>query len=174
MNESLKISRKESAMKITLGPLSLDILLFLRLCLPATVFIGLCTGILLAFNPVLLMLDQIAPGFIGGAWLLLLIFYIVLGVAFTRFAARLLRGSFGSEEWRVQRRMATLSGLPFYALCLLCLMATLVCFLFPDMVNGPTVFASEVGFLGFALVSCSYLLLLRFFLRGSTARLITK
>jgi hypothetical protein len=174
MNESLKISRKDSAMKITLGPISLDILLFLRLCLPATVFIALCTGILLAFNPVLQILDQIAPPgwlwpLIGTAWLLLLILYIILGVAFTHFAARLLRGSFGSEEWRVQRRMATLSGLPFYALCLLCLMATLVCFLFPDMVNGPTVFASEVGFLGFALVSCSYLLLLRFFLRGSTA-----
>jgi hypothetical protein len=158
-------------MKITIGPISLDILLFLRLCLPATVFIGLCTGILLAFNPVLLMLDQIAPGFIGGAWLLLLIFYILLGVAFTHFAARLLRGSFGSEEWHVQRRMATLSGFPFYALSLLCLMATLVCFLFPDTVNGPTAFASEVGFVGFALVSCSYLLLLRFFLRGSTAML---
>jgi hypothetical protein len=156
-------------MKITIGPISLDILLFLRLCLPATVFIGLCMGILLAFNPVLLLLDQIAPGFIGAAWLSLLIFYIILGVAFTYFAARLLRGFFGSEELRVQRRMAILSGLPFYALCLLCLMATIVCILFPDMVSGLTAFASEAGFLGFALVSCSYLLLLRFFLRGSTA-----
>lgn len=166
-------------MKITIGPLSLDILLFLRLCLPATVFIGLCTGILLAFDPVLLMIDQIAPRsslelLIGTAWLLLLIFYILLGVAFTYFVARLLRGSFGSEEWRVQGRMATLSGFPFYALSLLGLMATIVCVLFPDMVNGPTVFASEVGFLGFALVSCSYWLLLRFFLRGSTAMLRQK
>ena len=161
-------------MKITLGPISLDILLFLRLCLPATVFIGLCTGILLAFNPVLLILDQIALDFIGVAWLLLLIFYILFGVAFTRFAARLLRGSFGSEEWRVQWRMAILSGLPFYALSLLCLVSIVFCFLFPDMATGPTVFASEFGFLGFALVSGSYLLLLRFFLRRSTAMLIGK
>ena len=127
-------------MKLTIGPISLDILLLLRLCLPATVFIGLCTGILLAFNPVLLLIDQITPRsrqelLIGTAWLLLLILYIMLGVAFTHFAARLLRGSFGSEELRVQRRMATVSGFPFYALCLLCLMAILACFLFPDMVT---------------------------------------
>lgn len=160
-------------MKITIGPLSLDILLFIRLCLPAAVFVGLCMGILLAFNPILLLIDQITPRswqelLIGTAWLLLLILYIILGVAFTHFAAHILRGSFGSEELRVQRRMATLSGFPFYALCLLGLMATIACFLFPDMVNGVTVFASEVGFLGFALVSCSYLLLLRFFLGRST------
>lgn len=160
-------------MKITIGSISLDILLFLRLCLPATVFIGLCTGILLAFDPVLLLLDQLTPRswlelVIGTAWLLLLILYIILGVAFTHFAARLLRGSFGSEEWHVQRRMAALSGFPFYALCLLGLMATIACILFPDMVNGVTAFASEVCFLGFALVSCSYLLLLRFFLARST------
>jgi hypothetical protein len=165
----MKIFRKDSAMKITIGPISLDIMLFLRLCLPTIVFIGLCTGILLAFNPVLLLLDQIAPGFIGAAWLLLLILYIILGVAFTYFAARLLRGSFASEELRVQRRMASLSGLPFYALCLLCLMSTIVCILFPDMVSGPTAFASEAGFVGFALVSCGYLLLVRFFLGRSTA-----
>lgn len=156
-------------MKITLGPISFDILLFLRLCLPATVFIGLCTGVLLAFNLILWMLDQIAPGFIGGAWLLLLIFYIILGVAFTRFAARHLRSSFESEEWRAQRRMAILSGSPFYALCLFCLISTIDCILFPDTVTGPTTFASMVGFVGFALVSCSYLLLLRFFLGRSAA-----
>lgn len=32
-------------MKITIGPISLDILLIFRLCLPAAVFIGLCTVI---------------------------------------------------------------------------------------------------------------------------------
>jgi hypothetical protein len=160
-------------MKITIGPISLDILLFLRLCLPATVFIGLCTGILLAFNLVLLLIDQITPRgwqelLIGTAWLLLLILYITLLVAFIRFAARLLRGSFGSEELRAQRRMATLSGFPFYALCLLSLMVTIASFLFPDSSNGVTAFTSEVGFLSFALVSCSYFLLLRFFLGRST------
>ena len=198
MNESLEISRKDSAMKMTIGPvsldvsrvrsvtgervptmkitlgsLSLDVLLFLCLCLPATVFIGLCTGIILAFDSVLLMLDQIAPGFIDGAWLSLLILYIVLGVAFTYFVARLLRRSFGSEERRVQRRMAILSGFPFYALCLLCLMMIIYYSLFPDAVTGLAAFASVAGFLGFALVSCSYLLLLRFFLRGSIAMLRT-
>lgn len=160
-------------MKITIGPISLDILLFLRLFLPATVFIGLCIGILLAFQQVLLLLDQIAPGFIEAAWLLLLILYITLGVAFTRFVARLLRrSSFGSEERRVQRRMALLSGFPFYALCLLFLMAGLLAgLLYPDApdVCGSIVVGCILGFLCFGLVSCSYLLLLRFFLRGSTA-----
>jgi hypothetical protein len=156
-------------MKITVGPITLDIFLFLRLCLPATLFIGLCTGILLPFNLVLRLIDQIAPDFIGGAWLALLILYIILGVAFTYFSARLLRSSFGSEEGRVPKRMLILSGLSFYALCLLCLMSTLVCILFPDMVSGLTAFVSEAGFVGFALVSCSYLLLLRFFLGRLTA-----
>jgi|SRR5579884_2560307 len=157
-------------MKITIGSISLDILLLLRLFLPATVFIGLCMGILLAFNLVLLLLDQIAPGFIGAAWLLLLIVYIVLGVAFTYLIARLLRSSFESEEARVQRRRVILSGLPFYVLSLLCLVSTIRCILFPDMVSGLAAFVSEAGFVGFALVSCSYLLLLRFFLRRLTGK----
>jgi hypothetical protein len=156
-------------MKITLGPISLDILLCLRLFLPVPLFIGLCTGIILAFNPVLLLLDQIAPDLIAAAWLSLLILYIILGVAFTYFYARLFRHSFVLEKARVQRRMAILSGLPFYSLCLLFLMNCIYCALFPDMVGGPAAFASVAGFLGFALVSLSYLLLLRFFLRRSTA-----
>src|SRR5438067_380044 len=109
LNERLKTSRKDSAMKIPIGPIFLYTRLFFRLCLPATMLIGLCTGIFVAFLAVLNTIDQIAPGFIGGAWLLLLIFYILLGVAFTRFVAHLLRRSFESEEWRVQRRMAALS-----------------------------------------------------------------
>lgn len=138
-------------------------------------FIGLCTGIFVAFISLLgtITLTQQSPLFVGGAWLLLLIFYIILGVAFTRFADRLLHGSFGSEEWRVQRRMAILSGFPFYALCLLCLMASIMSLLFAD-VNAATAFVSVVGFLGFALVSCSYVLLLHFFLRSSIAMLKVK
>jgi len=160
-------------MKILIGPITLDIGLFLRLCLPATVFIGLCTGILLAFNPVLLLIDRIASHawlwpLIGTAWLLLLILYIMLGIAFTHFVARRLRASFGSKEFRVQRRMALVSGLPFYAICLLCFAATLVCVLFPDTVNPLTAYISAAGFLGFALVSGGYLLLLRFLLGRST------
>jgi hypothetical protein len=161
-------------MKITIGPISLDIRLFLRLWLPAIVFIGLCTGIFVAFGAILRMLDQIAPSFMSDAWyvllmwLLLLIFYIVLGVAFTRFVAHLLRRSFGLEELRVQRRMAMLSGLPFYAFCLLCLMTTIVDILSPD-VDPVALYASGAGFLAFGLASCGYLLLLRFFLGRSTA-----
>lgn len=153
-------------MKITIGSISFDILLFLRLCLPAAVFIGLCTGILLAFQQVLLLLDQIAPGFIGWAWLSLLILYIILGVAFTYFVARLLRRSLGSEERRIRRRMALLSGFPFYVICLLCLIVGLLAgLLYPDSpdICGSIEFASLFGFVCFALVSCSYLLLLRFF-----------
>jgi hypothetical protein len=159
-------------MKISIGPITLDIGLFLRLCLPTVVFIGLCTGIFLAFNPVLLLIDRIAPHawlwpLIGTAWLLLLILYIMLGIAFTRFAARRLRASFGSEELRVQRRMALVSGLPFYATCLLCFMETLVCVFSLDTVNPLTLYVSAAGFLGFALVSGSYLLLIRFLLGRS-------
>src|SRR5690349_318540 len=92
--ERLKIFRKDSAMKIILGSISSAILLFLRLCLPAAVFIGLCAGIFVAFQQVLLMLDQIAPGFSGVAWLSLLVLYIILGIAFTYLMARFLLGSY--------------------------------------------------------------------------------
>jgi hypothetical protein len=160
-------------MKITVGPISLDLLLFLRLWWPATVFIVLCTGILLPFNLVLQMLDQIAPSFIGGAWLLLLIFYILLGVAFTHFAARLLRRSFGSEEWRLQRRKVILSGFPFYALCLFFLTAGIVIILTPDVNSiemiGAVLAFSLAGAIGFALISCGYVLLALFFLGRSTS-----
>jgi hypothetical protein len=156
-------------MKITIGSISLDILLLLRLCLPVTVFIGLCTGIFLAFGAVLRMMDQIALHFIGEAWLLLLIFYIILGVAFIRFFAHLLRRSFGSEELRVQRRMAAWSGLPFYALCLLCFVMSIFGILYPDAMDVVAIYAYMVGFVGFGLVSLSYLLLFRFFLGRSAA-----
>src|SRR5437763_11160529 len=98
-------------MKTTMRQIFLGIRLLVRLCLPATVFIGLCTGMLLPFNLVLQMLDQIAPRFIDGAWSSLLIFYIVFGVALICFNAHLIHRSFGSEELRVQRHMAALSGL---------------------------------------------------------------
>lgn len=159
-------------MKITVGPISLDILLFLRLWWPAIVFIGLCTGIFLLFDQVLLMLDQIAPGFIGGAWLLLLIFYILLGVAFTYLIARLLRRSFGSEEWRIQRRRVILSGAPFYVLCLLFLAAGIVILLNQDLQSvemiGAVFFFSLAAFLLFALTSGGYVMLTLFFLGRST------
>jgi|SRR5947207_2834089 len=156
-------------MKITKEQIISFVLLLLRLCWPATVFIGLCTGMFLAFDSVLLLLDQIAPWFIGGAWLSLLIVYIILGVAFTLFSARRMRGLYRSEAVHIQGRMAVLSGLPFYAVWLLFLKMTISCLSDPN-VDGAAVFFSVAGFFGFALVSLSYLLLLRFFLRRLAVR----
>ena len=51
-------------MKITKEQIISFVLLLLRLCWPAAVFIGVCTGMILAFDSVLLLLDQIAPWFI--------------------------------------------------------------------------------------------------------------
>jgi hypothetical protein len=169
MNKMLKISRKDAIMKITIGPFSLDVLLLLRLWLPPVVFIGLCTAIFfLPFHMLLLTLDDIAPHLIGIAWLSLLIFYIISGVAFTYFYARFFRASFASEDMRGRRGMAILSGLPFYALCFLFLLDMIYCLFSPDDVGGLAAFVSVVGFVGFALVSGAYLLLLRFLLRRST------
>ena len=157
-------------MKITIGPFSLDILLLLRLWLPPIVFIGICAAIFfLPFDMLLLTLDQVAPNLISIAWLSLLLLYIIAGVAFTYFYARFFRVSFASEDTRGQRNMAVLSGLPFYALCFLFLLATMHCMFFPDDVTGLAAFVSVFGFVGFALISGAYLLLLRFFLRRPTA-----
>ncbi|GHO99267.1 hypothetical protein KSF_093150 [Reticulibacter mediterranei] len=156
-------------MKITIGPLSFDILLLLRLWLPPIVFIVVCTVLFFVpFHMLLLFLDDVAPNLIGTAWLSLLIFYIIAGITFTSFYARFLRTSFMSEDGRVQRGTAVLSGLPFYALCFLFLLDMLYCLFSPDDVPGLAAFVSVVGFVGFALVSAAYLLLLRFLLRRST------
>jgi hypothetical protein len=63
-------------MNITIGKFSFDVLLLIRLWLPAIVFIGLCTGIFIAFDSLLLLLDQIAPGLIPVAWLSLFVLYM--------------------------------------------------------------------------------------------------
>ncbi len=163
-------------MKRTLGPISLDRRLFfllVRFGLAVIVFFGVCTGIFLAFGAFLRLLDQIAPSFMRNGWLVLLLwvvlllFYIILGVAFTRIVASLLRRSFEGEELPARKWMAILSGVPFNVLCLLSLYATLVGILSDGDPAG--VYASGVGFVLFGLTSCSYLLLLRFFLRRSTA-----
>jgi hypothetical protein len=146
-------------MKITTKQIISFVLLLIRLCWPATVFIGLCTTMILAFDPVLLLLDQIAPWFIGGAWLSLLIIYIILGIAFTLISVRRLRGLYGSEAAHVQGRMAVLSGLPFYVTCLLFLMMSINSMRDPN-IGGGAAFISVAGFFGFILVSFSYLLLL--------------
>jgi hypothetical protein len=163
-------------MKITIGPISLDRRLFLllvRFGLAVIVFFWVCTGIFLAFGAFLQLLDQIAPSFMGNGWLvlllwvLLLLFYIILGVAFTRFVASLLRRSFEAEEVRARKWIAIVSGVPFNVLCLLSFWATLLGILSDGDAAG--VYASGVGFVLFGLASCSYLLLLRFFLRRSPA-----
>lgn len=169
-------------MKITVGPISFDILLLLRLWWPATVFIVVCTGMLLPLSLVLQMLDHNAfirgawllrVIFYGGAWLLLLIFYILLGVAFTYVAARLLRHSFGSKAWRIQRRMVIVSGFPFYALCFFLLMLSIGLLLDPSLQGvemiGAVLVIYLAGAIGFALISCCYVILTLFFLRRSTA-----
>ena len=162
-------------MKITIGPLSFDVLQFVRLCLPATVLIVLCVVILLAFNPILLLIDQVNPPSWQGpllitAWLLLLALYIVLGVLFTRFAARYFRRSVEAEALHDQRRIAIQSGLPFYVCFLLSLLATILCYLYPDRVTGPTTFVSELGIVLFAIASLGYLILLRIFLPTNRQR----
>jgi hypothetical protein len=159
-------------MKISLESVFFYTLVFILLCLPVALFIGLCACIFVVFHLFLLVLDQFFPpsqmGAIIVAWLLLLVLYIVLGVLFIRLVARLFRGFFASMERRTRRRIALLSGSPFYALCLLGLLATLFCCVFPDLVNGLTAFVSLLCFVGFALVSGGYLLLLRLFLGRST------
>jgi hypothetical protein len=149
-------------MKIIVGLISF-IFLLLRLCWPAIVFIGLCMGMILAFDPLLLLLDQIAPWLILWAWLSLLIVYIILGVVLILFSSHWLRALYGSEAAHVQGRMAVLSGLPFYATCLLFLMMSIYCNLDPN-VGGGAAFVSVAGFFGFVLISCSYLFLLFLFM----------
>ena len=158
-------------MKITIGPFSLDILLLLRLWLPPIVFIGLCTALFfLPFHMLLLTLDDVAPNLINIAWLSLLLLYIIAGVAFIYFYARFLRVSFAPEDARGRRNMAVLSGLPFYALCFLFLLDLIYYMFFsPDDAPALAGFVAVLGFVGFALLSGAYLLLLRFFLRRPTA-----
>lgn len=156
-------------MKITLGPISFDILpllrfclLLFRVCLPATIFIVLCTLLFLGFFPVLYWLDDHALNLIGWAWLTLLLLYIVLGVAFTFFTARYLQRIFGSEPKAVRRAMALLSAAPFYAILTLFVLMFIASIVDPvDCAAG--LFLAFVGTIGFGLICVAYLLLLRLF-----------
>ncbi|HVU69265.1 MAG TPA: hypothetical protein VHD63_19190 [Ktedonobacteraceae bacterium] len=151
-------------MKRTIGPFSL---LLLRLWLPPIAFIVLCTAFFfLPFHTLLLTLDDVAPNLIGSAWLSLLLLYIIAGITFISFYARFLRDSFASKDARGRKKMAVLSGLPFYALCFLFLLDLIYyLFLSPDDAPALAGFVAVLGFVGFALISGAYLLLLRFFLR---------
>ncbi len=165
LNErQIKDTRKGCCyMEITKEKIIAMVLLLIRLCWPAVAFIGLCTAMFIAFDPLLLWLDQVAHWFIGGAWLSLLIVYILLGIALILFSARQLRGLYGAEAAHVQGRMAVLSGLPFYSICLLFLMTSISVGLDPNA-GGAAAFFSFAGFFGFVLISFSYVLLLFFFL----------
>ena len=138
-------------------------LMLISVCWPVCVFIVLCTGMFLAFDYVLLWLDEVAPWFIGGAWLSLLVAYIALGIAFILFSARWLRHLYGSRTAQIQGRIAVLSGLPFYVVWLL-FVVTSIYSMFDPNIGGAAAFFSVAGFLGFALISFGYLLLLFFFM----------
>jgi hypothetical protein len=151
-------------MKLNRVQIVSNIWLLIRLCVPVTVFIVVCTGLLLPFDGLLLWLDQVAPNLIGLAWLSLLIIYIVGGVALIRLVAGLLRRFFGSEEVRVQERMVFLSGVPFYVSCLLFFLVGLF-ELFDPNTGAGAAFFSLVGFFAFCLITVIYLYLTGSFLK---------
>ena len=88
----------------------------LRILLPATVFIILCTGIFVAFLTCLQLIpdSQKPPVPISTYGLGFLILFIVLEVAFIFFEARFLRKHFGQKELPIQRLVVFLSGIPFF------------------------------------------------------------
>ena len=155
-------------MNITLEQIYSATRLLLRIFLPATVFIILCTGIFVAFFTSLQLIpdSQKPPVPISIYWLGLLILFIVLGVAFSFFEARFLRKHFGHKELPTQRFVVLLSGIPFYTVGILFILT----FVYS---NGPTIpaaalFASAVGALGFFIISCVYFFLTWFLLKRST------
>src|SRR5450631_2339608 len=88
----------------------------LRILLPATVFIILCTGIFVAFLTCLQLIpdSQKPPVGICTYGLGFFILFIVLEVVFIFFEVRFLRKHFGHKELPTQRFVVFLSGIPFY------------------------------------------------------------
>ena len=140
----------------------------LRIFLPATVFLILCTGIFAAFLACLLLLadSQKLPVSFSIYCLGFLILFLVLGVAFCFFEARFLRRHFGHKELPSQRFVVFLSGIPFYIVEILFILT----FVYSNDPNIPTValFVSAVGSLGFFIISCVYFFLTWFLLKRST------
>ncbi|WP_126629576.1 hypothetical protein [Dictyobacter alpinus] len=143
--------------------------LLFRLWWPASVFIAMCTGLLLIFQQILFLIDHYKNfSLIGVAWLVLFIVYVILGVVFIRLFARHIRGLLEPLERRMRSLMIFLSGGPFYALCLLCIFSGIVAILDPNA-GGGAVFFGLAGSVFFAMVSVAYLLLLHLFLRRPAA-----
>ena len=155
-------------MNITLEQIYSATRLLLRIFLPATVFIILCTGIFVAFFTSLQLIpaSQKPPVPMSIYWLGLLILFIVLGVAFSFFEARFLRKHFGHKELPIQRFIVLLSGIPFYIVEILFILT----FVYSNDPNIPAaaLFVSAVGSLGFFIISCVYFFLTWFLLKRST------
>lgn len=144
-------------MNITREQIYAAIRFLLRIFLPATVFIILCTGIFAAFLACLQFLPESLK--IGASiyWLGILVLFIVFGVAFCFFEARFLRKHFGHKEIPAQRLIVFLSGIPFYTIGIL----FIITFIGSNDPNIPAaaLFASAVGSLGFFIISCVYFFL---------------
>ncbi len=157
-----------SPMNITFEQISSATRSLLRIFLPATVFLILCTGIFVAFLTCLQLLpDSQKPPVPFSIYCLgFLILFLALEVAFSFFEARFLRKHFGQKELPIQRFIVFLSGIPFYTVEVLFILT----FVYSNDPNIPTaaVFVSAVGSLGFFLLSCVYFFLTWFLLKRST------
>ena len=155
-------------MNITLEQIYSATRSLLRIFLPATVFIILCTGIFVAFLTCLQLIpDSLKPPVTFSTYCLgLLILFIVLEVAFIFFEARFLRKHFGHKELPIQRFVVFLSGVPFYTVEILFILT----FVYSNDPNIPAaaLFVSAVGSLGFFIISCVYFFLTWFLLKRST------
>jgi hypothetical protein len=140
----------------------------LRIFLPATVFLILCTGIFGAFFTCLLLLPdgQKLPVTFSTYCLGFLILFLALEVAFCFFEARFLRKQVGHKELPTQRFVVFLSGIPFYIVEILFILT----FVYSNDPNIPAaaLFVSAVGALGFFIISCVYFFLTWFLLKRST------
>ena len=154
-------------MNITLEQIYSATRSLLRIFLPATVFIILCTGIFVAFLTCLQLIpdSQKPPVPISIYCLGFLILFIVLEVAFSFFEATFLRKHFGHKELPIQRVVVFLSGIPFYVVEILFILT----FVYSNNHNIPAaaLFVSAVGSLGFFIISCIYLFLTFFLLKRS-------
>ena len=141
-------------MKIMLRIVLESIRLFALVCLPVTVFLSLCTGIFIAFVFLHLFLFD-------GALLWLLIFYIIVEVAFTYFHARIIYKYFSSKKILVQRCIVALGGLSFYILC----------YYFCGLLSSLQLLLDNFVFVVINTMSFSYLLLLWLFWRRFAKKL---
>ena len=155
-------------MNITLEQIYSATRSLLRIFLPATVFIILCTSIFVAFLACLQLIpDSLKPSIpFSIFWLGLFILLIVLGVVFIFFEARFLRKHFGHKELPIQRFVVFLSGIPFYIVDILFILT----FVYNNDPNAPAaaLFVSAVGSLGFFILSCIYFFLTWFLFKRST------